>query len=70
MFDKMLQWLISHAAEVPEEIAVCEFDCRKTECLTGDWIQCKRRLRGIPRHDENKESKPLTSQEKQPRSQI
>jgi hypothetical protein len=70
MFGKLLLWLINHANEVPEEFAVCEFDCRKTECLTGDWSQCERRLRGMPRHGENKESEQLASQEKQPRSQI
>ena len=29
MFGKLLQWLLNHATEVPEEIAVCEFACRR-----------------------------------------
>lgn len=32
--------------EVPEEIAACEFACRKGRCLTGEWRSCERRLRG------------------------
>ena len=44
MFGKLLQWLKISAAEVPDEIAVCEFDCNKTKCLFGDWQQCDRRL--------------------------
>jgi hypothetical protein len=30
--------------EVPEDIAVCEFDCRKGQCLYREWISCERRL--------------------------
>jgi curli biogenesis system outer membrane secretion channel CsgG len=30
--------------EVPEDIAVCEFDCRKSQCLYGEWESCERRL--------------------------
>ena len=45
MFDKLLQWLKIPVAEVSEEMAVCEFDCDKTECLLGDWRQCERRLK-------------------------
>ena len=56
MFGEFLQWLIKHVAEVPEEIAVCEFDCRKTECLSGNWYQCERRKQGMPHGDEEKES--------------
>jgi hypothetical protein len=29
---------------VPEEIACCEFDCRKAECHLSEWAACKRRL--------------------------
>ncbi len=44
MFGKLLRWLKIPVAEVPEEVAVCEFDCSKTQCLLGDWMQCERRL--------------------------
>ena len=43
MFGKLLKWFRIPVANVPEEIAVCEFDCNKTECLLGDWEQCERR---------------------------
>jgi hypothetical protein len=34
------QWVRS----VPGEIAVCEFDCRKDQCLEGEWVSCERRI--------------------------
>ena len=34
------QWI----REVPEEFALCEFDCRKLQCLEGQWATCDRRL--------------------------
>ncbi len=34
------QWI----REVPEEFAPCEFDCRKLQCLEGEWDTCERRL--------------------------
>jgi len=30
--------------EVPEGDALCEFDCRKLQCLEGEWETCPRRL--------------------------
>jgi hypothetical protein len=30
--------------EVPEAVALCEFDCRKPHCNEGDWEVCQRRL--------------------------
>jgi hypothetical protein len=29
---------------VPEEIALCEFDCRKVNCTVEEWKMCKRRI--------------------------
>jgi hypothetical protein len=43
MLDTFLQWLMKFVPEVPEEIAACEFDCRRTECLMGHWATCERR---------------------------
>jgi len=43
MLDSFIQWLMKFVPEVPEDIAVCEFDCRETECLMGHWEQCERR---------------------------
>jgi hypothetical protein len=34
--------------EVPEDDALCEFDCRKPQCNEGEWEVCPRRLqRGV-----------------------
>jgi hypothetical protein len=32
--------------DVPEELAPCEFECRKAECRQGEWATCPNRLRG------------------------
>lgn len=32
-------------AEVPPELAACEFDCRVTHCSGERWSNCPRRLR-------------------------
>lgn len=31
-------------AEVPAEDALCEFDCRKNQCMQDEWATCMRRL--------------------------
>jgi hypothetical protein len=48
MFTNMFRWLKIAVSEVPEDIAVCEFDCAETECRVGDWEHCKRRLQESP----------------------
>ncbi len=30
---------------VPEDTALCEFDCRKQQCTMGEWESCDRRIR-------------------------
>jgi hypothetical protein len=30
--------------EVPDEDAICEFDCPKLQCSEGEWDSCERRL--------------------------
>jgi hypothetical protein len=41
LWERLLgQWV----APVPAEIAVCEFDCRKNQCLHGEWASCERRV--------------------------
>jgi hypothetical protein len=30
--------------EVPEDIAYCEFECRKGECSSTEWSTCERRI--------------------------
>ncbi|MGD8312712.1 MAG: hypothetical protein PVJ66_08960 [Gammaproteobacteria bacterium] len=44
MFGKLINWLKIPVARVPEEIAVCEFDCGREECRLEDWEHCERRL--------------------------
>ena len=33
------------ADDVPEDLAICEFDCRKVQCTQAEWIACERRIR-------------------------
>ncbi len=44
--------------EVPEELAVCEFGCRKTHCTMAQWATCRYRLQGglIPQQKAQAES--------------
>ncbi len=46
MFGKLLDWLKIPVASVPDEIAVCEFECGEQECRLQDWENCERRLHG------------------------
>jgi hypothetical protein len=32
---------------VPEEDALCEFDCRKPQCGVAEWSTCERRLQAV-----------------------
>jgi hypothetical protein len=42
---KLRNWLMGHLIQdVPDDLAVCEFDCRKPQCTQGDWENCQRRL--------------------------
>lgn len=35
-------WLKSEwVQELQEEKAACEFDCRRDQCLFGEWLSCK-----------------------------
>jgi len=39
------RWLKGQiVSEVPPENALCEFDCRKEQCMTDEWATCERRL--------------------------
>lgn len=31
--------------DVPSDIELCEFNCRKSQCTVGEWETCERRLR-------------------------
>jgi len=39
------RWLKAEwVAEVPDDLAVCEFECRKSRCSLDDWAQCVHRV--------------------------
>jgi hypothetical protein len=31
--------------DAPEETAICQFDCRKAQCMRAEWDACERRIR-------------------------
>jgi hypothetical protein len=31
-------------SEVPEDLAICEFDCRESQCSLSNWLSCQRRI--------------------------
>jgi hypothetical protein len=31
--------------DAPEKLAICQFDCRKGQCLQDEWETCDRRIR-------------------------
>ena len=42
---KVWDWVAGQfIGEVPEDDALCEFDCRKPQCHEGEWESCARRL--------------------------
>jgi hypothetical protein len=46
IFDRGWRFLVNQLIQdVPEAIAVCEFDCRETDCTVERWASCERRLR-------------------------
>jgi hypothetical protein len=45
IFGKLRLWLKGQiVGDVPPELGLCEFDCRKRECLLHEWEDCKNRL--------------------------
>ncbi|HYQ70966.1 MAG TPA: hypothetical protein VET88_03440 [Gammaproteobacteria bacterium] len=53
MFGKLINWLKLPVAKVPEEIAVCEFECARQECRLQNWEHCHRRLQARNAQDRN-----------------
>jgi hypothetical protein len=45
-------------AQVPDEMSCCEFECRRTECLEGEWDQCRQRLDYAERLREDRDQEP------------
>jgi len=31
-------------ADVPEDLAICEFDCPQSQCCSSNWITCQLRI--------------------------
>jgi len=45
---RLWQWIHGQLVQdVPEDLAVCEFDCRKLQCTMGEWETCERRLERV-----------------------
>ena len=42
---RLADWVLNQIIQdVPEDIALCQFDCRKGQCSHGEWETCERRL--------------------------
>ena len=42
---RFISWIKAKwVREVPDEIALCEFDCQMYNCREGGWGNCKRRM--------------------------
>ena len=42
---RVWQWVANQfVQDVPTESALCEYDCRKGQCCSGEWEVCERRL--------------------------
>lgn len=53
IFDRGWRFLMDQLIQdVPEAIAVCEFDCRRTDCTPELWRTCERRLDAIRRNSQ------------------
>lgn len=42
---RLWRWMRNQIVqEVPKEVGLCEFDCRKQECDEEEWANCERRV--------------------------
>lgn len=42
---KLYQWLKDQIVQsVPEADGLCEFDCKKPQCVEEEWATCERRI--------------------------
>jgi hypothetical protein len=47
LFRRLRRWVTNQLIqEVPGDIALCEFDCRKKQCTIKEWATCERRVSG------------------------
>jgi hypothetical protein len=43
--NRLWEWIIDRISqEVPNQIALCEYDCRNLHCTLGEWEACQGRL--------------------------
>jgi hypothetical protein len=48
VFRRLWRWTKQQIVQdVPDEDALCEFDCRKKQCSAGDWAKCENRLQSV-----------------------
>ncbi|MGF1497901.1 MAG: hypothetical protein ACFB8W_13920 [Elainellaceae cyanobacterium] len=40
LFQRLKGWFV---ADVPADVAACEFECRKLDCTEQEWQDCQRR---------------------------
>jgi hypothetical protein len=46
---RLARWLRNQVVQyVPENIAVCEFECLETTCTSAKWNECRRRREMTP----------------------
>jgi hypothetical protein len=47
---ELCRWLKAQwVAEVPDDLAICEFECRKSQCSFDGWANCVRRISQTPK---------------------
>ncbi len=47
-FSRLWRTLVGEVVEiVPDEVACCEFNCRRGECNFAEWVDCERRLKYV-----------------------
>ncbi len=47
LFRRFRRWVRNQLVQdVPNGIALCEFDCRKQQCTMKQWAACERRFSG------------------------
>lgn len=45
LLTRLWHWITDQIIQdVRMDSALCEFDCRKRQCLSGEWETCERRL--------------------------
>ncbi len=47
LFWRFRRWVSNQLIQdVPDGIALCEFNCRKQQCTVKEWAACNRRISG------------------------